>query len=119
MLKNKSRWVQCPRPTRVPQPCNARSSRTDKENRSRVCFRLELGVAALARGFTHAVPPHRLPLPAANSRPKQGIKINSCRASDRKTPGAGKTKFAGILTILMESSGDMRQTLYMILEGRT
>ena len=36
-----------------------------------LCFRLELGVAAPARGFTHAVPPRRLPLPAANSRPKQ------------------------------------------------
>jgi hypothetical protein len=119
MLKNKSRWVQCPRPTRVPHSCNARSSRTDKGKRSRVGFRLELGVAALARGFTHAVPPHRLPLTAANSRPKQGIKINSCRASDRKTTGAGKTKFAGILTTRMESSGDVRQTLYMILEGRT
>jgi len=34
-------------------------------------------------------------LTAANSRPKPGIKINSCRASDRKTPVAGKTKFAG------------------------
>jgi hypothetical protein len=51
-----------------------RSSRTDHGKRSRVCFRLELGVAAPARGFTHAVPPRRLPLTAANSRPKQGIK---------------------------------------------
>ena len=55
----------------------------------------------------------------AQPRPKQGIKINSCRASDRKTPGAGKTKFAGMLITRMESSGDMRQTLYMILEGLT
>src|ERR1700690_2921717 len=112
MLKSKSRWVQRPRPTHVPQPCNARSSRTDKENRSRVCFRLELGVAAPARGFTHAVPPRRLPLTAANSRPKQGVKINSCRASDRKTPVAGKTKFAGMLATRMESSGDVKLTLY-------
>jgi len=100
MLKNKSRWVQRPRPTRVPQSCNARSSQTDNGKRSRVGFRLELGVAA-------------------NSRPKQGIKINSCRASDRKTTGTGKTKFVRILTTRMESSGDVRQTLYMILEGRT
>jgi hypothetical protein len=35
-----------------------------------LCFRLELGVAALARGCTHAVPPRCLPLAAANSRPK-------------------------------------------------
>ena len=119
MLKSKSRWVQCPRPTHVTQPSNVRSSRTDHGKRSRVCFRLELGVAAPARGFTHAVPPRCLPLAAANSRPKQGIKINSCRASDRKTPGAGKTKFAGMLITRMESSGDMRQTLYMILEGLT
>jgi hypothetical protein len=35
-----------------------------------LCFRLELGVAAPARGFTHAVSPRRLPLAAANSRPK-------------------------------------------------
>jgi len=119
MLKNKSRWVQCPRPTRVPQSCNARSSRTDNGKRSRVGFRLELGVAAPARGSTHAVPPRRLPLTAANSRPKQRIKINSCRASDRKTPVAGKTKFAGMLTTRMESSGDVKLTLCMILEGRT
>ena len=30
-----------------------------------------IGSAAPARGFTHAVPPRRLPLAAANSRPKQ------------------------------------------------
>jgi hypothetical protein len=53
-----------------------RSSRTDHVKRSRVCFRLELGVAAPARGFTHAVPPRRLPLTAANSRPKQVQKQN-------------------------------------------
>ena len=41
------------------------------ENAVALCFRLELGVAAPARGFTHAVPPRRLPLAAANSRPKQ------------------------------------------------
>jgi hypothetical protein len=119
MLKNKNRWVQSPRPTHVTQPCNVRSSGTDKGKRSRVGFRLELGVAAPARGFTHAVPPRRLPLTAANSRPKQGVKINSCRESDRKTPGAGKTKFAGMLATRMESSGDVGQTLCMILEGRT
>jgi hypothetical protein len=76
MLKNKSHWVQCPRPKRVPHSCNARSSRTDKGKRSRVGFRLELGVAAPARGFTHDVPPRRLPLTAANSRPKQVQKRN-------------------------------------------
>jgi hypothetical protein len=84
-----------------------------------LCFRLELGVAAPARGFTHAVPPRRLPLTAANSRPKQEVKINSCRALDGKTPGTGKTKFAGMLTTRMESSGDVKLTLCMILEGRT
>jgi hypothetical protein len=119
MLKNKSLWVQYPRPTRIPHSCNARSSRTDHGKRSRVGFRLELGVAAPARGFTQAVPPRRLSLTAANSRPKQGIKINSCRASDRKMPVAAKTKFAGMLTTRMEISGDERPTLYMILEGRT
>lgn len=119
MLKNKSRWVQCPRPTRVPHSCNARSSRTDRGNRSRVCFRLELGSAAPARGFTQAVPPRSLPLTAANSRPKQGVNINLCRVSDRKTTGADKTKFAEIFATRMESSGDGTQTLYMILEGRT
>ena len=41
------------------------------ENAVALCLRLELGVAAPARGFTHAVPPRRLPLAAANSRPKQ------------------------------------------------
>ena len=66
------------------------------ENAVALRFRLELGVAAPARGCTHAVPPRRLPLTAANSRPKQGIKINSCRASDRTTTEVGKTIFAGI-----------------------
>jgi NADPH-dependent 7-cyano-7-deazaguanine reductase QueF len=46
------------------------------ENTVALCFRLELGVAA-------------------NSRPKQGVKINSCWVSDRKTTGAGKIEFAG------------------------
>jgi len=41
------------------------------ENAVAVCFRLELGGAAPARGFTHAVLPRCLPLTAANSRPKQ------------------------------------------------
>jgi len=41
------------------------------------CFRPELGVAAPARGFTHAVPARRLPLTAANSRPKQVQKRNA------------------------------------------
>jgi hypothetical protein len=71
-LKAKSFGFSVPDQRAFHRPCNARSSRTDKENRSRVCFRLELGVAAPARGFTHAVPPRRLPLTAANSRPKQG-----------------------------------------------
>jgi len=53
------------------------------ENAVALRFRLELGVAAPARGFTHAVPPRRLPLTAASSRAKQGVKINSCRASDK------------------------------------
>ena len=74
MLKSKSRWVQGPRPTHVTQSCNARSSRTDKGKRSHVLLPSELGVAAPARGFTHAVPPRRLPLAASNSRPKQGVK---------------------------------------------
>jgi hypothetical protein len=46
------------------------------ENAVALCFRLELGVAAPARGFTHIVPPRRLPLAAANSRPKQVQKRN-------------------------------------------
>jgi hypothetical protein len=41
-----------------------------------LCFRLEPGVVAPARGFTQAVPPRRLPLAAANSRPKQVQKRN-------------------------------------------
>jgi len=41
-----------------------------------LCFRLELGVAAPERGFTHAVPPRRLPLAVPNSRPKQVPKRN-------------------------------------------
>ncbi len=65
------------------------------ENAVALRFRLELGVAAPARGFTHAVPPHRLPLTAANSRPKQGVKINSCWASAIEPTGAGKIEFAG------------------------
>ena len=101
MLKNKSRWVQRPRPTRVPQSCNARSSRTDHGKRSRVCFRLALGVAAPARVFTHAVPPRRLPLTAANSRPKPGIIINSCRLSDRKTTGVEKMSLTEIARSLI------------------
>jgi hypothetical protein len=39
-------------------------------------FSLELGVAAPARGCTHAVPPRRLPFAVANSRPKQVQKRN-------------------------------------------
>ena len=77
MLKSKSRLAQHPRPTLVTQPCNARSSRTDKGKRSHVGFRLELGVAAPARGFTHAVSPRRLPLAATNSRPKHLRKENT------------------------------------------
>ncbi|MGA2788140.1 MAG: hypothetical protein ABSF60_11495 [Verrucomicrobiota bacterium] len=46
------------------------------ENAAALCFRLELGVAA-------------------NSRPKQGVKINSCWASAIKPTGAGKIEFAG------------------------
>jgi len=34
-------------------------------------FRLALAAALRLRGFTQAVPPLRLPLPAANARPKQ------------------------------------------------
>jgi len=87
--KNKSRWVQRPRPTRVPQSCNARSSRTDHGKRSRVCFRLALGVAL--RHAASLMPFRRPPaLTAANSRPKPGIIINSCRLSDRKTTGVEK-----------------------------
>ena len=83
------------------------------KNAVALCFRLELGGAAPARGCTQAVPPRRLPLAAANSRPKQVQKAKWCLVS-------GKIKFVGIISIRMEeSSGDMRQTLYMILEGRT
>ena len=46
------------------------------ENAVALCFRLELSVAAPERGFTHAVPPRRLLLAAANSRPKQVQKRN-------------------------------------------
>jgi hypothetical protein len=49
----------------------------DYGKRSRVCFRLDLGVAAPARGFYHAVPPRRLPLTDVNSRPKQLLKENT------------------------------------------
>ncbi len=83
------------------------------ENAVALCFRLELGVAAPARGFTHVVPPRRLPLAATNSRPKQVQKAKWCLVS-------GKIKFVGIISIRMEeSSGDVRQILCMILEGRT
>ena len=51
-------------------------------------FRLELGVGAPARGYTHAVPPRRLPLAAANSRPK--------RVEYEMVPGIGqKTDWRG------------------------
>jgi hypothetical protein len=42
-----------------------------------------------------------------------------CRVTDKKPTGVGNTKIAGTLATRMESSGDMGQTLYMILEGRT
>jgi hypothetical protein len=82
------------------------------------CFRLELGVAAPARDFTHAVPPRRLSLAAANSRPKL-CKYEMVPGNGQKPTGVGNTKIAGTLATRMESSGDMGQTLYMILEGRT
>jgi hypothetical protein len=66
------------------------------ENAVALCFRLEVGVAAPARGCTHAVPPRRLPLAAANSRPKQGIKTNSCRASAKKPTGVDKISLTKI-----------------------
>ena len=47
------------------------------ENAVALRFRLEPGVVASARGFTHTVPPRRLPLAAANSRPKpSNIELN-------------------------------------------
>jgi hypothetical protein len=56
------------------------------ENAVALRFRLELGVAAPARGFTHAVPPRRLPLAAANSRPKQ-LQKKLHRVSAKKPTG--------------------------------
>jgi hypothetical protein len=49
------------------------------ENAVALCFRLELGVATPARGFTHAVPPRRLPLAAAKLKTEAGIKRNGIR----------------------------------------
>jgi hypothetical protein len=118
MLKSKILWVQSPRPTHVTQPCNARSSRTNHGKRSRVGFRLELGVAAPARGFTHAVPPRRLPLTVANSRPKQVQKRNGAVYWTKSRLARAKQKVAGTLVTRMENSGDVKQTLCMILEGR-
>ena len=54
--------------------------------RSRVRFRLALAASLRLRGFTQAVPPLRLPLPAANARPKR---------KGKTIPWAGKV-FAGI-----------------------
>jgi len=79
MLKSKSLWGSASATNARSQLCNARSSRTDHCKRSRARFRHELGVAAPARGFTQAVPPRRLPLAAANSRPKQVQKQNGTR----------------------------------------
>ena len=110
ILKSKSLGVQVRDQRTLHSPVTRARRGRIMENAVALRFRLELGVAAPACGFTHAVPPRRLPLTAANSRPKQGIKINSCRASNRKTPGAGETKFAGMLITRMESSGGMRQT---------
>jgi hypothetical protein len=77
------------------------------------CFRLELGVAAPARGPTHAVPPRR------QAQDRSCANMKWCRVTDKKPTGVGNTKIAGTLATRMESSGDMGQTLYMILEGRT
>ena len=117
MLKSKIRWVQSPRPTHVPQPCNVRSSRTDHGKRSRVCFRLELGVAAPARGFTHAVPPRCRPY-RRQLKTEAGDKNKFVPGIGQKDAGRGQNKIRGVLATRVESSGDAGQTLYMILEGR-
>jgi len=57
ILKCKSFGVQRPRPTRVAHPCNARSSRTTLEKTQSRSLPSVIGSVALARGFTHTVPP--------------------------------------------------------------
>jgi hypothetical protein len=58
----------------------------------------------------------RLPTPTQD---QSCANMEWCRVTDKKPTGVGKTKIAGALATRMESSGDMEQTLYMILEGRT
>jgi hypothetical protein len=58
----------------------------------------------------------RLPPPTQD---RSCANMKWCRVTDKKPTGVGNTKIAGTLATRMESSGDMGQTLYMILEGRT
>ena len=73
ILKSKNLWVQIRDQRTLHSPVTRARRGRIMENAVALRFRLELGVAAPARGFTHAVPPRRLPLTAANSRPKQSI----------------------------------------------
>jgi hypothetical protein len=71
------------------------------------------------RGFTQAVPPLHLPLPAANARPKQAQMQIGAGYRTKSRRARAKQKIAGVLATRMENSGDVKQTLCMILEGRT
>jgi len=52
-------------------PRNARSSRTNKGERSRAPLPSVIGSVAPAHSFTHAVPPAASRFPPANARPKR------------------------------------------------
>ena len=59
-----------------------RARRGRKEERKSVRFRLALAAALRLRGFTQVVPPLRLPLPAANARPKRNGNDSDGRQND-------------------------------------
>ena len=77
ILKSKSLGVQVRDQRTLHSPVTRARRGRIMENAVALRFRLELGIAAPARGFTHAVPPRRLPLTAANSRPNQVQKRNA------------------------------------------
>ena len=108
--------VQSPRPTHVAQPFNARSSRTDEKAQSRSLPSV-IGNAAPAHGFTHAVSPTacRFPPPTPD---RSRCKNKMVPGIGQKNDGRGQNKIRGMLAIWMESSGDVRQTLSIILAGR-
>jgi hypothetical protein len=70
-IKSKSLWGSKSATNARCKSCNALSSRTDHEKTQSRSLPSGIGAALRLRGFTQTVPPLRLPLPAANARPKQ------------------------------------------------